>query len=181
MTTDKALLRAKLRHVRDRFAAAPHPPIAISSAFRAHLSHGLTVASYVPIGSEADPSPLARAAMEAGCALALPHVTTRAAPIRFLAWETEAELALGPFGLRQPAESAAELRPDVILTPLIGFDRSLNRLGQGAGHYDCAFAAFPGAWRVGVAWSVQEVPMLPLDPWDAPLHAVATEQEWLTS
>ena len=119
--------------------------------------------------------------VEAGCALALPHVTSRAAPIRFLSWETEAELALGPFGLRQPAESATELRPDIILTPLVGFDRALNRLGQGAGHYDRAFAAFPEAWRVGIAWSVQQVPMLPLDPWDAPLHAIATEQEWLTS
>jgi 5-formyltetrahydrofolate cyclo-ligase len=179
--TDKALLRAKLRHLRDQFAVVPHPPIRVSDAFRARLSHGLTIASYVPIGSEADPSPLARAAVEAGCVLALPHVTTRAAPIRFLAWETEAELAAGPFGLRQPAESAAELRPDIILTPLVGFDRALNRLGQGAGHYDRAFAAFPEAWRVGVAWSVQQMPQLPLDPWDVPLHAVTTELEWLTS
>lgn len=179
--TDKLILRSKLRHLRDRFVAEPHDAIIVPPEFRARLSHGLTVASYVPVRSEADPSPLARAAVEAGCVLALPHVTSRADPIRFLAWATEAELAAGPFGLRQPAAHAAELRPDIILTPLVGFDAVLNRLGQGAGHYDRAFAAFPEAWRVGVAWSVQRVPMLPIDPWDLPLHAIATEKEWLTS
>jgi 5-formyltetrahydrofolate cyclo-ligase len=70
------------------------------------------------------------------------------------------------------------VRPDIILTPLLGFDHLLHRLGQGAGHYDRAFAALPGARRIGVAWSVQHVDPLPTDPWDVPLHAVITEQGW---
>jgi 5-formyltetrahydrofolate cyclo-ligase len=179
--TEKPILRSQLRAARDLFFAAPHEPINVPRVFLDRLSRGLTVTSYVPIGSEADPSPLARAAVEAGCVLALPHVTRRRAdPLRFLAWETEAVLIEGPLGLRQPAQSAAELRPDIILTPLLGFDRALNRLGQGAGYYDRAFAAFPAAWRVGVAWSAQEVASLPTDSWDIPLHAIATEKEWLT-
>jgi 5-formyltetrahydrofolate cyclo-ligase len=180
--TDKPSLRSQLRATRDLFFTGAHDPIAVPRAFIDRLSRGLTVTSYVPIGSEADPSPLARAAIDAECVLALPHVTRRRAdPLRFLAWETEAALVEGPLGLRQPAESTAELRPDIILTPLLGFDRSLNRLGQGAGYYDRAFAAFPDAWRVGVAWSAQEVASLPTDSWDIPLHAIATEKEWLTS
>ena len=138
----------------------------------------MTVASYVPVGAEADPAPLARAAVAAGCVIALPHVVDRATPLRFLAWETEAELAAGPFGLHQPADTAQELTPDIILTPLVGFDRSGNRLGQGAGHYDRAFAAHPGAWRIGVAYALQEVALYP-DPWDVPLHAIATDKEWI--
>ena len=73
----------------------------------------------------------------------------------------------------------AELTPDIVLTPLVGFDRRGTRLGQGAGHYDRAFAAHPAAWRVGIAWSVQEVDALPADAWDVPLHAIATEREWI--
>ena len=46
-------------------------------------------------------------------------------------------------------------------------------------YYDRAFAALPGARRIGYAWSVQEVQLVPLDPWDVPLHAVATEREWI--
>ena len=100
--------------------------------------------------------------------------------MRFLAWETEAALVAGPHGLSQPAAHAIELRPDIILTPLLAFDAKLNRLGQGAGYYDRAFERFPDAWRIGVAWSVQQVAELPTEPWDIPLHAVVTEQGWIS-
>ncbi|MEO5937498.1 MAG: 5-formyltetrahydrofolate cyclo-ligase, partial [Sphingomonas sp.] len=104
--TDKRALRAEMRARRDRFVTGGAPPIVAPPLFLARLERGLTVASYVPIGSEADPSLLARAAVEAGCVLALPHVTSRADPIRFLAWDSEAALAAGPFGLHQPTETA---------------------------------------------------------------------------
>ncbi len=178
--TDKRALRARIRAARDAFVASGRPAIAAPSPYLARLSRGLTVASYVPIGSEADPVMLARAAVEAGCVLALPHVVSRAEPIRFLAWETEAELAAGPFGLQQPGADAAELQPDIILTPLLGFDDTGNRLGQGAGHYDRAFAAFPEAWRIGIAFDMQRLPLLPADPWDVPLHAIVSETGWWT-
>jgi 5-formyltetrahydrofolate cyclo-ligase len=180
MVSNKAALRARVRAVRDAFLASGMPSIAVPGEFAARLSHGLTVTSYVPMGSEADPSPLARAATDAGCVLALPHVTVRSEPMRFLAWETEAALEAGPFGLSQPAAHAIELRPDIILTPLLAFDAKLDRLGQGAGYYDRAFARFPDAWRVGVAWSIQQVEELPVEPWDMPLHAIVTEQGWIT-
>lgn len=176
---DKRAERARLRALRDGFAR--NGAIEVPRPFLARLAAGLTVASYVPVGSEADPSPLARAAAEAGCTIALPHVIDRTTPIRFLAWITDTALASGPFGLSQPPDTAQELAPDIILTPLLGFDRRGNRLGQGAGHYDRAFAAYPRAWRVGVAWSAQEVKALTPDPWDVPLHAIATEREWITS
>lgn len=131
------------------------------------------------MGSEADPAQLAAAAASVGCQLALPHVVDRAAPIRFLAWAFGAPLVDGPFGLRQPDAAAEEVPPDAILTPLVGFDAHLNRLGQGAAHYDRAFARYPDAWRVGVAWSVQQVPAIPSDVWDVPLHAVITEEGML--
>ncbi|HEX4694069.1 5-formyltetrahydrofolate cyclo-ligase [Sphingomonas sp.] len=177
---DKVALRTRIRAARDAFVAGNPPAIAVPDQLRERFGHGLTVTSYVPMGSEADPSPLARAATEAGCVLALPHITTRSEPMRFLAWETEAALVAGPFGLSQPATDAIELRPDIILTPLVAFDAELDRLGQGAGYYDRAFERFPDAWRVGVAWSVQQVDDLPVEPWDMRLHAVVTEQGWIT-
>jgi 5-formyltetrahydrofolate cyclo-ligase len=174
--TDKQALRATLRTMRD---ATPRTPIAVPAAFLDRLAPGLVVASYIPIGSEADPGPLVRAAAAAGCALALPHVVDWATPLRFLRWAEEIALADGPFGLRQPVPHADEIAPAIILTPLVGFDRHGNRIGQGAGHYDRAFAAHPLAWRVGVALAVQEVPPLVPDPWDVPLHAIATDIDWI--
>ena len=179
--TDKRPLRTAIRAARDAFAAAPHLPIGVDPAFEALLAPGLVVASYIPIGSEADPAPLERAATALGCRLALPHVVDRATPLRFLRWDPEVVLGSGPFGLSQPAADAEPLVPDIVLTPLVAFDRARNRLGQGAGHYDRAFAAWPDARRIGVAWSVQEVAAIPADSWDVPLHAIATEREWIAA
>lgn len=179
MILDKPALRAKLRADRDQFAAESSTAILAPEAFVEKLRAGAIIASYCAVGSEADPSQLAAAASAAGCRLALPFVVDRAAPIRFLAWQLGEPLIEGPFNLRQPDPASPEVSPDVILTPLLGFDRRLNRLGQGAGHYDRAFARYEGAWRVGVAWSVQEVPAIPADIWDVPLHAIITEEGML--
>ena len=51
----------------------------------------------------------------------------------------------------------------------------MGRLGQGGGYYDRSFARHETALRIGLAWSVQQVEHVPVDPWDLPLHAVLTE------
>lgn len=169
-------LRRSLRAARKAAAGRVVPaPV----AFLALLRPGLVVASYHPVGGEADPGLLHAAAQAAGCRLALPHVVDREGPLVFLAWNGETLLP-GPFGLKQLSADAPRVTPDIILTPLVGFHRAGNRLGQGAGHYDRAFAEYPQAWRVGVAFSIQEVAQLPCDPWDVPLNAIATDTEWIT-
>lgn len=173
---DKKYLRTRLRSAR---AEMPRAPIPVSPEFTRRLTPGTIVATYAAIGDEADPILFTLAAHAAGCRLALPHVESREQPIRFLAWHPDAPLAPGPFALRQPHRHEPELAPDIVLTPLVGFDRQGNRIGQGAGHYDRAFAAHPATWRVGIAWSVQEVPALTPEAWDVPLHAIATEKEWI--
>ena len=172
--TEKRALRLRLRAARAAFAPRA---ITMPDALRERLAPGVVIAAYVPIGGEVDPAPLLAVARAAGCTIALPHVVDRATPLRFL--DAAGMLGDGPFGLRQPAADAAVLVPDIILTPLVGFDRRGNRLGQGAGHYDRAFAALPEAWRVGVALAVQETDDIAADPWDMPLHAIATDQEWI--
>ena len=176
---DKRALRATLRQRRREAAASAFSHPQPSPAFLLRLHPGAVIATYHPIGGEADPAALAEAALAAGARLALPHVVSREAPLRFLLVDGDEPLAAGPFGLRNPHPHWREAMPAVVMTPLVGFDRRGNRLGQGAGHYDRAFAVLPGAWRVGVAWSVQEVGRLPQDVWDLPLHAVATEREWI--
>ena len=178
--TDKKQLRAAMRRARDAFVADGARPLTVPAPLAALFRPGMVVAAYVPIGSEADPAALVAAARGAGCRVALPHVVDRETPIAFVAWEDGATLVEGPFRLRQPAPGAVRVAPDLVLTPLVAFDRALNRVGQGAGHYDRAFAQYPGAIRIGVAWSVQEVAAIVPDPWDAPLHAIVTEQEWIT-
>lgn len=173
---DKPALRRELLARRAAFAG---PAIVPPAAFLARLRPGTVVASYVPLRGEIDPAPLTEAAREHRCVLALPHVGALGEPLRFLGWDAADALIPGPLGLHQPHHAALPLVPDIVLTPLVGFDARGNRLGFGAGFYDRAFAACPGAWRVGVAWSVQQVAALPAERWDVPLHAIVTELEWI--
>ena len=182
----KAALRAQMRAARDdyvahmssadkkvAFSVAPSPLFSLFSA-------GKTVAGYIPIGTEASPAKLLEKAASMGCKLALPHVTSVIAPMRFLSWQIDEALEDGPYGLKQPAAESPPVSPDIILVPLVAFDRNLNRLGQGAGHYDRALSLLEDAIAIGIAWSAQEQDLLVSDIWDVPLDAILTEKEWIT-
>jgi len=177
----KAELRAVLRQRRDRFVSGL-PGLrwqASMSQAIAHvvdqLSGARCVAGFISLGSELDPQDVLAAATDMGIQTALPWVRTQGEPMRFLRWTPGEPLSRGPYGLEQPHEDAPEVSPDLIIVPLVGFDRHGGRLGQGAGYYDRALARIPSARTIGFAWSVQEVERVPLDPWDIPLQAVATE------
>ena len=183
---DKQSQRLKYRHLRDQFVGALSPQdralafSKIPSPLAQHLEPGRTVAFYVAIGSEVDPAALLAQSHARGCGIALPHVTSMSAPMRFLRWKPGDTLFPGPFGLQQPVEDAPECNPDVVFAPLVAFDDRLMRLGQGAGHYDRALSLLGQSIAIGLAWSVQHAPALASDIWDIPLDAVLTEKSWMT-
>lgn len=90
------------------------------------------------------------------------------------------------YGILEPAAPAgllaSALELDLVLAPLVAFDRLGGRLGMGGGYYDATFGflASRGCWHepklVGVAFSFQEVPHISRDPWDIPLAGVVTER-----
>ena len=177
--SDKRALRAMARAA--RAAGGPQPPIAPPAPLLALFRPGIVVATYRPVGSEADPAALDAAALATGARLALPVTRDRETALAFRAWQPDDALVAGPFGLFQPAEDAPVLVPDIVLAPLVAFDARLNRIGQGAGHYDRAFAAHPHARRIGVAFAMQQVPPFEPDPWDLPLEAIVTDLGWRTA
>lgn len=94
------------------------------------------------------------------------------------------------YGILEPDVPAhalvTALELDLVLAPLVAFDRGGGRLGMGGGYYDATFAflASRSCWHhprmVGVAFAFQEVPHIERDPWDIPLSAVATERGVVT-
>jgi len=182
---DKSELRHTLRAARARFVAdeAVRSQLLIATLMLAEhaapqLAGARIVSGYISDGEEVDPLPLLFRALDRGCMVALPRITRRDAPMLFHRWFPGDDLVPGPLGLMQPRADAEIVDPDLILTPLLGFDAALNRLGQGAGFYDRAFALRPAARRIGLGWSVQQVERVPTDDWDVPLHGVATETGW---
>ncbi len=190
--TSKSDLRMRLRESRHIFVQE-HKYLEISPTsshagpLRDLISRARAMACYHDVRSEPSVIHLAAFAQGEGIETALPwlppmadKIAARHSPLLFRKWTLGDPLEQTALGFSQPAEIMPALNPDLILTPLVGFDRALNRLGQGAAHYDRAFQNWPDAIRVGVAWSVQEVDHLPVDPWDVPLDAILTEQDWIT-
>jgi 5-formyltetrahydrofolate cyclo-ligase len=183
---NKSELRRSLRAARARFVAdeavAAHMLVAtlqVAEHAAPQLAGVRIVAGYVSDGEEVDPLPLLFRAIDRGCVVALPRITDRGAPMLFHRWFPGDDLVPGALGLLQPRADAEIVDPDLIVAPLVGYDAACNRLGQGAGFYDRAFAARPQARRIGLAWTVQAVDALPVEPWDVPLHGIATERGWI--
>jgi 5-formyltetrahydrofolate cyclo-ligase len=185
IAASKIALRAKLRFRRDQHHAhlddfvraiafrAPPAPL------RSLLCEAGSVGGYVAGGSEAPVNALLTIAFEAGALTALPHFSARDDRMQFARWDMDDAVVPGPWRVQQPADPSRIIVPALLLCPLLGFDRNGGRIGQGGGHYDRFFDAYPAALRIGIAWSVQEVDAIPLEQHDLPLDAVLTEQEWI--
>ncbi len=139
------------------------------------------VGGYWPIRTEIDPLPLLRALGRPGTVLCLPAVVGPGA-LQFREWQGGG-LEAGPLGTSHPPEGGALIRPDLVLVPLLAFDRRRHRLGYGAGYYDQTLKALRESGpvlAVGVAYAAQEVDEVPIDPWDQALDLILTEAGAIT-
>lgn len=141
------------------------------------LKEAQTIGLYAPLPGEVPTRGYAMYLMDQGMRLALPWFADRDAPMLFRSWTgLEEELVEGPFGAHQPSDAMPLAEPDALFLPLLAFDATLNRLGQGGGHYDRYLAERPHLPRLGLAWSIQQVETVPGEPHDQRLDAVITEQ-----
>ncbi len=134
----------------------------------------------MPMKTEINPLPMMRMLAEVGMALALPVVAGRGKPLIMRAWLWGEPLGSGVWGIREPKPEAQQVDPDILLVPLLAFDRTGYRLGYGGGYYDLTIAGLRArktVTAVGIAFSTQEVPKVPTTPRDARLDLVLTERE----
>jgi 5-formyltetrahydrofolate cyclo-ligase len=172
----KAELRRELRARRNELVASGAPIFPVPLEFEDRLTTPICISAYVSNGKEPDVLGWFSARSNSvKCTVALPYFAERSDEMTFRCWKPGDALFPSPFGFLQPDHYADCVAPNIVLTPLVGFDRSGTRLGQGAGHYDRAFQKWPNALRVGISWSVQEIPYIPKDAWDVPLDMIITE------
>ena len=78
-----------------------------------------------------------------------------------------------------PPATGKELTPNLILVPLLAFDRAGRRLGQGGGHYDRIISLYRahGAIAVGLAYAEQQMERVPVGAHDSALDWVLTPKE----
>lgn len=179
----KAELRTALRAARrEHVAALPQQVRALvfhrpPAPLLERVPEGAAIGLYMAHPHEAPAASYARFFAERGHAVALPRFASRDAPMEFALHADpfgESDLAEGPFAIRQPAADAEAIEPQVLFMPLVGFTERGDRLGQGGGHYDRWLADHPDTLRIGLAWDMQRVDDLPVEPHDVPLDAVVT-------
>jgi len=141
------------------------------------------VAAFVAFDGEPDLAPALEQLERQGVRLALPVIQQRPgrAEICFRQWASGSEMRANRYGIPEP-EGTLDVRLDEIdlaLIPLVAWDAAGGRLGMGASFYDRMFqplAQAPRPYRMGVAYQLQHVARIPVDPWDVRLHGVLTEQ-----
>ena len=136
--------------------------------------------AYWPMKTELDVRPLMQTLFSRGFTVSLPVVSRKNAPLLFRRWEPDAELVAGPYGTEQPDEKYELVTPNVLLLPLLAFDRQGGRLGYGGGFYDRTVTILRQKGSpvvIGMAFSDQEIEEVPLEETDEKLNFVLTETE----
>jgi 5-formyltetrahydrofolate cyclo-ligase len=183
LESQKGRLRQEALALRDALPAAVRAAAAESIAVRPFplkIERGAVVSGFSPMKSEINPVPLMRKLADAGANLALPAIAGRGKPLVIRAWNFGEPLTSGQWGIREPMPEAPEVAPDILIVPLVAFDRSGHRIGYGAGYFDLTINALRGkkpVTAVGIAFAIQEIPSVPATERDARLDLVLTERE----
>jgi 5-formyltetrahydrofolate cyclo-ligase len=183
--TDPVALKAELRRAaRQRRAdAAAAAPNAAQAIMRLLLDSPIipdraVIAGYVPVRDEIDPMPLLEALAQTHIC-ALPSVDAGRA-LTFRQWRPRMALVPERYGISAPPLDAPSILPDIVLVPLLAFDRLGHRLGYGGGHYDATLAELRTARpvkAVGLAYAAQQIDRIPAETWDQALDYIVTELE----
>ncbi len=187
---ERRLLRAELRAKRQALGATERMTAATGvAASLEQLPEFLTdprIAGYWAIDGELPLHSVVASLQRRGQRYYLPRL---AGPrlLRFAPWHPGVAFEPNRYGIPEPACAEGDLvEPsalDVVLVPLLGFDRRGHRLGYGGGYYDTSFAFLRERTEVaqpvyvGIGYAAQELDVIEASPWDVALDYVATENE----
>jgi 5-formyltetrahydrofolate cyclo-ligase len=161
--------------------AAGHPAQAafLSSVLAGY--RGVPVSSYMAMRSEIDPTPAMEEASAHG-PVGVPVIIGKDQPLQFRRWEPGVAMVDGGFGAMIPSKGDW-MRPEIVIVPLVAFDRAGGRLGYGGGFYDRTLQLLRAEGpilAIGFAWAAQEDQDLPLEATDQPLDLIVTEAGVIT-
>jgi 5-formyltetrahydrofolate cyclo-ligase len=142
------------------------------------IKAGAVAAGYLPKDDEADPFALMAALEAQGHPLCLPAIVADKQLV-FRSWHGGDPTAANVYGIGEPLAGCPELIPDVVLVPLLAFDRRGHRLGYGAGYYDRVLEklrAGRSVLAIGIAYSGQEIAFIPHSSHDHPLDMLLSEK-----
>ena len=110
--------------------------------------------------------------------ISLPRIK-EGSQMNFFDWSTKDPLVINKYGIPEPI-SKKKRYPDILLVPLVAYDKNLNRIGYGGGFYDRYIKKLKKIKKVitiGLAYSFQKVKKIPINKYDIKLDFVITEKQ----
>ncbi|MHA1540115.1 MAG: 5-formyltetrahydrofolate cyclo-ligase [Alphaproteobacteria bacterium] len=149
----------------------------ICEILRNHFSfdESQVIAGYAPINFEANILPFL-AEQKNTC---LPITTQEKAPLTFRRYTAKTVLEKGFWNIPVPPVSAEDLVPDILLVPMIGFDKDCNRLGYGGGYYDRTLhklRAEKNVTAIGIVFEMQKLDTIEIFSHDQEMDFIVTEK-----
>jgi 5,10-methenyltetrahydrofolate synthetase len=175
------LLEARVRSpVAERQAASTRICERLDALWRGQgrLVPGAIVSAYWPLRGEPDLRAWLGVLHEQGLACVLPVVVEKGAPLQFRRWSPGCAMEKGFWNIPVPADPTPFV-PELLIAPVVGFDRQCFRLGYGGGYFDRTLALLQSQGRtfhvMGVGYAQSEIPTIHPLPHDIALQGIVTE------
>jgi len=180
-------LKRRARAAAQKERASAHRSYGETAAF-ALAQHGLPispaqgmniVSGFFPFTTEISVLPLLAKLASEGWTTALPVVLGKNTPLKFRVWTPGEATVAGVWNIPMPPETAAEVLPDVLLVPMLAFDKRGYRLGYGGGFYDLTLRKLrkiKPIEAIGISYAAQEIDEVPHGDHDEPLDWMLTER-----
>ena len=135
------------------------------------------IGGYFPVNFEIDDLSLLKKFEKNKFRISLP-VVKKNFQMDFYKWTFSDILKINKYGIPEP-ETKKKVLPDILLLPLVAFDKKLNRLGYGGGYYDRLLeklAKKKKIIKIGLALSVQKIDKVPINTYDQKLDCIVTNK-----
>lgn len=145
-------------------------------------NNSLIVAGYLSVRSEVNLNLFLSFLLKNKFSLCLPYIEKLNSPLIFKKFTMNTKLVKGKYNIMHPS-SEIILIPNIILIPLVGFDKSKNRIGYGGGYYDRTIEYLEkknDVLKLGVAFDEQEIIKIPNGKYDKKLDVIITPTRLIT-
>ena len=148
----------------------------ILKVLKKNKSNGKTVGGYYPYNYEVDAIKILEKFEQQNFIVSLPRIEKNS-QMNFFRWSTRDPLKINKYGIPEPT-SGSVVYPNILLVPLVAFDKYLNRIGYGGGFYDRYIKKIKKNKKIitiGLAYSFQKVKEVPINKYDIKLDFVVTD------
>jgi 5-formyltetrahydrofolate cyclo-ligase len=142
--------------------------------------HAGCVGFYISSGHEVETHAMINDCFSMGKRVVVPKCGKKEGEMTLCEINSFDDLLPGAYGILEPCDPVHGIaldEIDVLIVPGVGFDRAGHRLGQGGGYYDVLLSSKPGLVVVGLAFSIQVVDVIPVEPHDVTVDIIVTENE----